>query len=163
MTETKASPLDTTATPNHSSARAHRHQGNATHHAGHHRADHSNHAFGSLVSGATHRHAARVALPSEVANALQTAMSKEGVPSSWQQPLQFIIGQESNGKVDATNHSDTARGLFQLTRASYHLNPNGAHSFGNPVEEAQGGIRYIQQRYQTADNAMDFWQKHGWY
>jgi SLT domain-containing protein len=85
------------------------------------------------------------------------------VPESWEQPLQYIIGQESNGQVGAANHTDTARGLFQLTRAAYHHNPNGAQSFGNPVEEAQGGIRYIQQRYQSAENAMSFWQKHGWY
>ncbi len=90
-------------------------------------------------------------------------MSKEGVPTSWEAPLQFIVGQESDGQVGASNHSDSARGLFQLTRASYHLNPNGAQSFGNPVEEAQGGIRYIAQRYRTADNAAQFWQKHGWY
>ncbi len=36
-------------------------------------------------------------------------------------------------------------------------------SFGNAVEEAQGGIRYIQQRYGTADNAVAFWRQHHWY
>ena len=72
--------------------------------------------------------------------------------------------RESTGKVGAANtRSITARGLFQLTKASYHLNPHGAASFGNAVEEAQGGIRYIAQRYQTADNAVGFWKKHGWY
>ena len=71
--------------------------------------------------------------------------------------------RESGGRTGVANRTDTARGLFQLTRASYHLNPNGAASFGNPVEEAQGGIRYIQERYQTADNAVAFWQRHGWY
>jgi SLT domain-containing protein len=43
------------------------------------------------------------------------------------------------------------------------LNPNGTQSFGNAVEEAQGGIRYIQQRYGTADNAVAFWLQHRWY
>ncbi len=90
-------------------------------------------------------------------------MAKENVPESWEQGLTFIIAHESSGKVGASNHTDSARGLFQLTRASYHLNPNGAASFGNAVEEAQGGIRYINQRYQTADNAVQFWQRHGWY
>ena len=128
-----------------------------------HAAHHHGHAFTTLVAGASHRHAERASLPATVTGAVQTAIAKEGVPATWQAPLQFIIGQESNGQVGASNHSDSARGLFQLTRASYHLNPHGAQSFGDPVEEAQGGIRYIQRRYQTADNAAQFWQRHGWY
>ena len=132
------------------------------HHGSHHHSHHGS-SFSTMVSHAAHGHAARKPLTPEVTGALKTAMSKEGVPEAWEHPLQIIIGQESNGQVGAANHTDTARGLFQLTRSSYHLNPNGAQSFGNPVEEAQGGIRYIQQRYQSADNAMDFWQKHGWY
>lgn len=90
-------------------------------------------------------------------------MTKEAVPPSWEPSLRFIMDRESSGRVGVQNKVDTARGLFQLTAASYHLNPRGAASFGNSVEEAQGGIRYIQQRYQTADNAAAFWQRHGWY
>ena len=77
--------------------------------------------------------------------------------------LEFILDHESSGRVGVRNNVDSARGLFQLTAASYHLNPHGAASFGNATEEAQGGIRYIQARYQTADNAANFWHKHGWY
>ena len=135
------------------------HHGSGAKHTGHHHG----HAFNTLVAGASHRHADRASLPAAVTGAVQTAIAKEGVPASWEGPLQFIIGQESNGQVGVSNHSDSARGLFQLTRASYHLNPRGAQSFGDPVEEAQGGIRYIQQRYQTADNAAQFWERHGWY
>ncbi len=66
------------------------------------------------------------------------------------------------GRQQSRVHS--ARGLYQLTAANYHFNPNGVHSFGNnAVEEAQGGIRHIRQRYGTADNAAAFWQQHGWY
>jgi hypothetical protein len=93
----------------------------------------------------------------------QQAMRLEGVPESWQEGLRFITAKESSGKVDARNPVHSARGLFQLTAANYHLNPHGAASFGNAVEEAQGGIRYIQQRYGTADNAVAFWQQHRWY
>jgi hypothetical protein len=103
------------------------------------------------------------AIPAQSNVALQQAMDIEGVPSSWRPGLQFIMAQESTGKVGATNPVHSARGLFQLTAANYHLNPNGAASFGNAVEEAQGGIRYIQQRYGTADNAVAFWQQHRWY
>ena len=109
------------------------------------------------------QHAARAPVSPDAAAALHTAMGKEGVPASWESSLQYIMQRESGGRVGVSNNADTARGLFQLTRASYHHNPNGAASFGNPVEEAQGGIRYIQERYQTADNAVAFWQRHGWY
>jgi hypothetical protein len=103
------------------------------------------------------------AIPAHSAAALQQAMHIEGVPDSWQAGLRFIMAKESSGKVDARNPVHSARGLFQLTAANYHLNPKGAASFGNAVEEAQGGIRYIQQRYGTADKAVAFWHQHRWY
>ena len=104
------------------------------------------------ASGARHRHHHAHAAPhaasfhkhlsqSSVTQSLQAAMAKESVPGSWQPSLQFIVDHESSGQVGARNHVDTARGLFQLPAASYHLNPHGAASFGNAVEEAQGGIR----------------------
>jgi hypothetical protein len=102
-------------------------------------------------------------IPPQSDAALQQAMKLEGVPQSWQSGLRFIMAQESGGQVGAKNPVHSARGLFQLTAANAHLNPNGARSFGNAVEEAQGGIRYIQQRYGTPDNAVAFWQQHHWY
>ena len=133
----------------------------STRHAGHahgHRHGHHRGSFHTHV-----QHAARAPVSADAKAALQTAMGKEGVPASWESGLQFIMQRESGGQTGVANKTDSARGLFQLTRASYHHNPNGAASFGNPVEEAQGGIRYIQERYQSADNAVAFWQRHGWY
>ena len=66
------------------------------------------------------------------------------------------------GVVVSRNPVHSARGLFQLTRVNYHLNPNGEASFGNGVEEAQGGIRYIKQRYGSADKAVAQWHQRGW-
>jgi len=103
------------------------------------------------------------AVPATADAALTQAMTLEGVPAAWQPGLHFIMAQESGGQVDARNPVHSARGLFQLTAANYHLNPHGAASFGNAVEEAQGGIRYIEQHYGTADNAVAFWQQHHWY
>ena len=102
-------------------------------------------------------------IPAHAHAALQQAMTLEGVPQSWQESLRFIMAQESEGTVDAKSPIHSARGLFQLTAVNYHLNPNGARSFGNAIEEAQGGIRYIKQRYGTADNAVAFWRQHRWY
>lgn len=158
MTQSHPDPVATNdAAPQRQSTSAHhsrRHHGHAAHHHGG--------SFHKHVAAAHHPASSRIVAP-EVKEALHAAMAKEGVPNTWEQGLQFIMERESSGRVGVMNNSDSARGLFQLTKASYHLNPSGAQSFGNAVEEAQGGIRYIQQRYQTADNAMQFWQRHGWY
>lgn len=102
-------------------------------------------------------------LPADADAALTQAMALENVPASWKSGLSYIMAHESSGQVDARNPVHSARGLYQLTRANWHLNPHGAASFGNGVEEAQGGIRYIRSRYGSADNAMAFWQQHHWY
>lgn len=99
----------------------------------------------------------------DATTALAEAMRREGVPASWQSSLQYIMNKESSGRVGVKNPTHSARGLFQLTAANYGYNPNGAASFGNGVEEAQGGIRYIKSRYGTAANAAAFWQQHQWY
>ena len=157
MTDSKPAPLATPVTHASGSGRA-----DHTGHRHHASAHHAN-SFHKHVTHASHRAATAAEPAQDVTDALKTAMQKEGVPNDWESGLHFIMQRESGGKVGAANQVDTARGLFQLTKASYHLNPHGAASFGNAVEEAQGGIRYVAQRYQTADNAVGFWKKHGWY
>jgi hypothetical protein len=127
------------------------------------RVDRRDAALALAVRRSTPVEQSTAAIPADVGAALQEAMRREGVPEAWQSGLRFIVAQESAGRVDARNPVHSARGLFQLTAANYHLNPNGARSFGNAVEEAQGGIRYIQQRYGTADNAVAFWRQRHWY
>ena len=90
-------------------------------------------------------------------------MQKEAVPPSDFGDLLWIMAQESGGTVNARNPTSTARGLFQLLRAQYDLNPRGEKSFGNALEECQGGIHYIYGRYHTARMAREFWEKHHWY
>lgn len=95
--------------------------------------------------------------------ALRRAMAIESVPAVQFDDLLWLMAQESEGKVDARNSKSTARGLYQLLKAQYELNPNGVRSFGDAVEESQGGIRYIIGRYKTASAAKTFWLKHKWY
>jgi hypothetical protein len=102
-------------------------------------------------------------VPDSAKAALREAMRLENIPCSQLEDLLWIMAQESSGKVGARNSHSSARGLFQLLRNNYHLNPRGADSFGNAVEECQGGIRYIVGRYRSARNARAFWQKHHWY
>lgn len=90
-------------------------------------------------------------------------MRQEGVAEADYGDLLWILAQEPSGIVNNRNVSSSARGLFQLLRAQYELNPHGERSFGNAVEECQGGIRYIYGRYHSAKAARDFWQSHHWY
>jgi SLT domain-containing protein len=109
----------------------------------------------------TAKDASIVPLSSQIA--LREAMKKEDISPSEYHDLLWIMAQESGGRVNVKNSASTARGLFQLLRVQYELNPNGEDSFGNPVEECQGGIHYIVGRYHTARAARTFWEKHHWY
>ncbi|CAN7179009.1 hypothetical protein [Acidovorax sp. LjRoot194] len=95
--------------------------------------------------------------------ALKEAMEKENIAVTDFDDLLWIMAQESGGVVGVRNGSSTARGLFQLLMAQYPLNPNGEKSFGNAVEECQGGIHYIYGRYHSSQKAKAFWEKHHWY
>lgn len=128
--------------------------GEALHHAVHHHHHHHHHR---------HHVPNAVAINPEVRAAVDQAIGAEKVPAAWRDSLLFIAAQESSGHVGARNTTDSARGLFQLTKAAWHHNPNGAASFGNAREETQGAIRYIQARYTTAPNAEAFWRTHHWY
>ena len=157
------------ASPGTPGRAAHRHIGTSFHQV-------LAHAFGAGVVAASARPAAHHAvarlwapeksaasIPATATGALTQAMAAEHVPESWQPGLTFIMAQESGGQVSVRNPVHSARGLYQLTAANYHYNPNGAASFGNGQQEAQGGIRYIRARYGTADNAVAFWRQHHWY
>ena len=97
--------------------------------------------------------------------ALRDAMGREHVPATDYDDLLWIMAQESGGVVGIRNQEgSSASGLFQLLvaqQASYY--PNGTKSAGNAVEECQGGIRYIKDRYVTVTLARTFWNKHHWY
>lgn len=109
----------------------------------------------------TEKDPARVPPASQAA--LRKAMTIEKVSIGEYNDLLWIMAQESGGAVDVHNSVSTARGLFQLLAAQYPLNPNGINSFGDAVEECQGGIHYIMGRYHSAKTAKTFWQKHHWY
>ncbi|MFM0160351.1 hypothetical protein SAMN05444172_0928 [Burkholderia sp. GAS332] len=102
------------------------------------------------------------AVPTTSQNALRKAMGIEGVPLTQFNDLLWLMAQESSGVVDVRNGKSSARGLYQLLRPQYELNPNGEKSFGNAVEECQGGIRYILGRYHTAASARLVWEANHW-
>ncbi|MFX1762656.1 hypothetical protein PWP93_08700 [Paraburkholderia sp. A1RI-2L] len=102
-------------------------------------------------------------VPLPVQSALRDGMRAENIAPTDFNDLLWIMAQESAGVVNARNGASTARGLFQLLRAQYGLNPRGEASFGNAQEECQGGIRYIYGRYHSARAAKAFWKNHHWY
>lgn len=102
-------------------------------------------------------------VPINVKSALREAMRLENVSAVQYDDFLWLIAQESAGIVGVRNSRSTARGLFQLLKAQYGLNPRGALSFGNAVEECQGGIHYVLGRYNSASLAKKFWQSHHWY
>lgn len=102
-----------------------------------------------------------VPLASQVA--LKAAMRIEKVSPVDYSDLLWIMAQESGGAINVRNSASTARGLFQLLKAQYPLNPHGVLSFGNAIEECQGGIHYIMGRYHSATAAKTFWLQHHWY
>ena len=104
-------------------------------------------------------------VPAASALALRGAMTLEDVPASDYDNLLWIMAQESMGEVGVRNQSgSTARGLYQLLQEQWpKYYPRGAASIGDAVEECQGGIRYIKDRYGSVANARAFWNKHHWY
>lgn len=98
-----------------------------------------------------------------VRTALREAMRLERISSTEYDDFLWLIAQESSGIVGIRNSKSTARGLFQLLRPQYSLNPNGERSFGVAIEECQGGIRYVVGRYRSAAAAKQFWLQHHWY
>ncbi|WGS49117.1 hypothetical protein LFL96_15280 [Paraburkholderia sp. D15] len=95
-------------------------------------------------------------------HALREAMSIEKVSLTQYDDLLWLMAQESGGVVDLRNPKISARGLYQLLPAQSGLNPAGDKSFGNAVEECQGGIRYILGRYHHAAAARLVWEANRW-
>ena len=87
------------------------------------------------------------AIPAQSDAALRQAMTLEGVPGSWQDGLRFIIAHESGGVVDIRNPVRSARGLFQLTAANYHLNLAAA----GPLDLRFDIINVGDEKYEIRD------------
>lgn len=103
-------------------------------------------------------------VPAPIQQALRQAMALEGMATTEYADMLWILAQESEGNIGIRNgQGSTARGLFQIMRVNYGLLPRKEASFGNAIEECQGGIRYVVGRYHTAAAARRFWVAHLWY
>lgn len=124
--------------------------------------------------------------PEQIALFSQAAQ-QAGLPESWASSpgLINILRRESNGKVGVPNYTYGARARDPSQWASVHNElkagnitarssatglgqlllsnvdryyPSGRAGIGNPVEEAAGMMRYIQDRYGNPENA---WAQYG--
>ncbi len=92
---------------------------------------------------------------------IDQAMGIAGVAgSAWKSGLAWIINHESSGNpnaVGAMTSDGTAKGLMQLKDFNVQGNPF------NPLANIASGIKYIEGRYKTIQNAVAFWKKNHWY
>ncbi|WP_449406082.1 hypothetical protein [Massilia phosphatilytica] len=103
-------------------------------------------------------------VPLRVQVALRDAMRLEGAlcsPNMTASPLDCCAG--INWRCRRAQSSLDSAWPVSALRAQYALNPKGEKSFGDPVEECRGGIRYVIGRYHSANAAKIFWQQHHWY
>jgi hypothetical protein len=67
--------------------------------------------------------------------------------------LDFIWTKESNWNPKADNPNSSAYGIAQMLREDSR----------NGFEQIRNGLRYIEHRYETPCNAMQFWKRKYWY
>jgi len=76
----------------------------------------------------------------------------------------WIINKESSWKIDATNPSSGAFGLFQFNPSSGTLQEYLPDRSTDPAVQGKAGARYITDRYQANPSvARQFWEANGWY
>lgn len=75
----------------------------------------------------------------------------------------WIIQHESGGNVFADNPTSTAFGLGQLLLSNRRKYLGANYATTNYDLQLQAMRSYIHDRYGTAENAMRFWQAHGYY
>jgi hypothetical protein len=90
-----------------------------------------------------------------------TALQKTGADSSWLAPMMEIAAKESTYNPTAHNDHSTAYGLFQFLNGTW--GGTGVSKTSDPVAQSVAAVNYIKQRYGTAQNALAFWQRNGWY
>lgn len=74
--------------------------------------------------------------------------------------LDALVTQESGWNPQADNPTSTAHGLFQFLDSTY---ANYGGKTNDPYKQIRKGLRYIQDRYGTPENAWDFHQQNNWY
>jgi hypothetical protein len=83
-----------------------------------------------------------------------------GAGAEWA-ALSTIIQRESSWDPTNQNPRSTAYGLFQFLNGTWAT--VGATKTSDPAQQTLAGIGYIRQKYGTAQNALAFWNAHGWY
>lgn len=85
-----------------------------------------------------------------------------GVPVEWATDPAFIdlVNKESSWDPNANNPNSSAHGLGQFldtTRQNYGLEDYGDTGTTDPTEQLVGTYKYIRDRYETPQNALNRW------
>lgn len=90
---------------------------------------------------------------------------QKGVPSSWVPAMTEIARRESSWNPSAKNPSSGTYGYaqFQPYNITSYDQKYGLDYANNPVDQLVAMYHYISDRYGNAQNALDFWNKNGWY
>ena len=102
-------------------------------------------------------------LPDWLDPIMQRATYGAGVPLSWasSRALYNIISHESSFRPTAQNPTSTAYGMFQFLNTTWAT--VGCVKTSDAYQQSVCGLRYIQRRYHTPEQAWAFWQAHNWY
>lgn len=72
-----------------------------------------------------------------------------------------LVQRESGFRNKAQNPESTAYGMFQFLDATW--GKYGYEKTDDPVIQTQAGLDYIEQRYGSVWNAIEFHDSRGWY
>jgi hypothetical protein len=104
--------------------------------------------------------------PAAFNNQMTQAISK-GVPFAQAKLLTELIGRESGFRATAKNPTSTAYGYGQFltsTRNAY-AKKYPQYNYNNPVDQIVLTWKYVQDRYGSAQKALEMWEKRSphWY
>lgn len=103
-------------------------------------------------------------MPTSFYQNLNKAFSKTGTPYSWAPLITEIVRRESSFNPNAKNPNSTAYGygqFLQSTRNNYEKKTG--LSYADPVNQLVMMMMYVKDRYGSAENALNFWNRNHWY
>lgn len=80
--------------------------------------------------------------------------------SEWK-AMYWLVMKESGFSNEAQNKRSTAYGMFQFLDSTWK--GTGYQKTSDPIQQTQAGIEYIERRYGTPSNAVNFHRANGYY
>jgi SLT domain-containing protein len=78
-------------------------------------------------------------------------------------PTLELVARESSFNHQAKNPKSSASGLFQFLDGTRKNYGGSKVNWDDPYQQALAGIKYIQDRYGSPVQALEFWDENKWY